>query len=82
MHSKPGKNLEADKANENPPILTTPNFKESSTRPKTPVSSPSPNNGEPYSIFDKRQTALIVTLVSVAATCKYSVIPNSTILLT
>lgn len=32
---------------------------------------------EPYSIFDKRQTALIVTIVSIAATCKFLSDPQS-----
>lgn len=36
---------------------------------------------EPYSIFDKRQTALIVTIVSIAATCKFPSDPQSQTLL-
>ncbi|PTD04788.1 MFS antiporter QDR2 [Fusarium culmorum] len=41
---------------------------ESPTVTRTPASPSSPNYEEPYSIFDKRQRALIVTLVSIAAT--------------
>jgi hypothetical protein len=29
------------------------------------------NTSEPYSIFDKRQKALIVAIASIAATCEY-----------
>lgn len=39
------------------------------TGTESPVAAPLPAP-EPYSIFDKRQTALIVTIVSIAATCK------------
>lgn len=41
-----------------------------------PISSPAPK--EPYSIFDKRQKALIVLIVSTAATCEPK--PNKVIL--
>lgn len=39
--------------------------------PVTPA--PPPVLEEPYSIFDKRQKALIITIVSTAATCTYKV---------
>lgn len=40
--------------------------------PNTPP-APSPILEEPYSIFGKRQKALIITIVSTAATCKCKV---------
>ncbi|KAH6964868.1 major facilitator superfamily domain-containing protein [Fusarium venenatum] len=49
-------------------MLSTPKPDELPVAPKPPVDSSSSTSEEPYSIFDKRQIALIVTLVSVAAT--------------
>ena len=43
-------------------------LKDTSTVP--PDSSPSSIPEQPYSIFDKRQKALIVGIVSTAATCE------------
>lgn len=44
---------------------------EAAPLPSTPSAS-SPASEEPYSIFDKRQKALILFLVSTAATCEYT----------
>ncbi|RKL02089.1 hypothetical protein BFJ70_g17369 [Fusarium oxysporum] len=51
-------------------MFSPPKRDESPVTPEPPESSPASTipAEEPYSIFDKRQTALIVTLVSVAAT--------------
>lgn len=39
-------------------------------RPSLPGPLVAPSSEEPYSIFDKRQKALIVLIVSTAATCE------------
>ncbi|KAL6912505.1 hypothetical protein FSST1_010265 [Fusarium sambucinum] len=68
MKAGPSQNPQANNAHQDPTMLSTPKPDELSEATESPVDSPPSTSEEPYSIFDRRQTAFIVTLVSVAAT--------------
>lgn len=50
-------------------MASTPDNEDITTPPAT--AEVTPQDEEPYSVFDNRQKALIVLLVSTAATCEY-----------
>ena len=48
--------------------------------PAVVLAPPQPTSEEPYSIFDKRQKALIILIISTAATCEYRITGTSVFL--